>query len=408
MTFALSPRTPAGKRFVDAATALIPRLRARAADADLAGQMHGAQFRDLVDAGIASAFVPEALGGFGLASMHDWATGITVLARGDASAAIAINMHLGVSRGLAAAWSAAQSRGTATDAAAAPLRAIANGDMLICATATERGTDNLHPLTEATTDDSSPDHLIINGLKLFVTMSPIATHLGMNLRMRDAEGDHLATTLLPIGTRGIIPQNDWDALGMRGSGSQSVRFDSVRVPRNSVRKLGPWGRWSTGVLINRAMGNLCLVAAFLGIGEHAYEIVLETLGKQTRKGQPARELPGVQHLVAEMEIELAVARSVMARATAGADQFLTLPSPTLEQAHELMKDYQATKWIVNGAAIRLVNQAMDIVGGSSFMSGNVLSRLYRDVRAGPFMQPGSRPEARGYIGQVALGLYPEA
>ena len=73
-----------------------------------------------------------------------------------------------------------------------------------------------------------------------------------------------------------------------------------------------------------------------------------------------------------------------------------------------MQDYQSAKWTVNRGAIRIVSQAMDLVGGAAFMSNHPLSRLYRDVRAGPFMQPYSPPEAREYVGKVALGLLPEA
>ena len=72
-----------------------------------------------------------------------------------------------------------------------------------------------------------------------------------------------------------------------------------------------------------------------------------------------------------------------------------------------MADYQAAKWIVNQGAIEIVNQAMDIAGGGAFMTRNPLARLYRDVRAGPFMQPYSPTESREYVGQVALGMPPE-
>ena len=182
MTYQMTANTSAGARFATAAEGLIGQLRGRAEQADREGTVCVENFDDLVDSGVAAAFVPEQLGGFGLESVHDWLLGIATLGRGDGSTAIAINMHLGVCRGMAKAYQAAIAQGRASDALQAPLTAIAEGKMLICATATERGTDNLHPQTEAT---STEDGWRIDGTKMFVTMSPVATHLGMNLRMRE-------------------------------------------------------------------------------------------------------------------------------------------------------------------------------------------------------------------------------
>ena len=412
MSYELKPRTEAGMKFVAAAEGLIDKLRSRAQTADESSTLAIDSFTDLHSAGICSAFVPLDCDGLGMNSIHDWMAGMSRLGRGDGSVAIAMNMHLAVSRGLAGAWGAGKaSNNEQLIAALTPqFKQIVSGDMHICATATEPGTDNLHPFTEAA---PTQDGWCINGTKIFVTGSPIASHIAMNLRVK-GEGDQsdtISSIIMPISTPGIAPQNDWHAMGMRGSGSQTILFENVIVPKHLVNTVGPWGQWSTGMLMNRNLANLPLLGVFLGIAEHAHELAIAAATGPQKQGKPLKaDLPGIQHMMGEIEISLATARAMVGQMGGIADDFLQefhgkeIP---LERAHGLLKDHQSMKWVVNRNAIEIVNRAMDIVGGGGFMDKHPLSRLYRDVRAGPFMQPYSPTEAREYVGKVAMGIYPK-
>jgi len=405
MSYRIRPATPEGAAAIEAAASLIEAFRERADAADRANRICAENYADMQRTGVAAAFVPAELGGLGLRSMHDWTLLIATLAHGDGSAAIAISMHLSATRGLAAIYRGNPPGAPAHERAKGFLEAVARGEMLICSTTTERGTDNLHPLTEAHRTDAG---WRLEGEKHFVTMSPLATHIATNVRMRDDTGDHIANVLLPMTTEGVIQRDNWDALGMRASGSQSIKFQNCHAPENALRKIGPWGQWSTPVLVNRTLANVPLVGAFLGLAERAFDLALA--GQKAQAGAGARA--GVAHTLAEMEIKLATAQSILARHGEALDAFMAASKggaeATYEQGHELMKDYQSAKWVVNQNAIEIVSQAMDLSGGGGFMAGNPLSRLYRDVRAGPFMQPHSRIDAREYVGQVLLGALPES
>ena len=114
--------------------------------------------------------------------------------------------------------------------------------------------------------------------------------------------------------------------------------------------------------------------------------------------------------MAELEIDLATARAMIERSAQMVDAYLGthLDSEVSEdEMHELMRDFQCTKWIANRKCIDVVDRAMTLSGGAGYFSANTLSRLYRDVRAGPFMQAYSPNEAREYVGRQVLGLSTE-
>jgi alkylation response protein AidB-like acyl-CoA dehydrogenase len=158
-------------------------------------------------------------------------------------------------------------------------------------------------------------------------------------------------------------------------------------------------------------GNFGLVAAFLGIAEAAHALLCAS-AKATRKAPSNRLLaqrPSMQRTVAENEIDLAGCRAMIERTGHTMDRLLAsyrLLETPWEALHAVFKDFQCTKWFVNRKAIEVVDRALTASGGAGYMSKHPLSRLYRDVRAGPFMQPLSPNEAFEYIGKVTLGLDP--
>src|SRR4051794_41877710 len=90
----LSARTPAGADLVARAEGLADDLASRAAAHDRDGTYPHESIRSLRDAGYLVAPVPAELGGLGVSSVHDLVVASGRLARGDASVAIGVNMHL--------------------------------------------------------------------------------------------------------------------------------------------------------------------------------------------------------------------------------------------------------------------------------------------------------------------------
>jgi alkylation response protein AidB-like acyl-CoA dehydrogenase len=412
MDFALQPLTEPGKHFSALADQHAADFATRAAEHDRDGSFPFEHIAAMQRTGAMAACVPEELGGLGVRSVHDYMLGMSRLGRGDGSTAIAANMHIFRPWRMTRLWEAANTRGDMTYAAGLErrLRQIGAGQLLMCACVSEAGTDILHPQLDATKTDGG---WLLNGRKIFATMSPAAQLLDISFRFRDAHGiERMAMASIPHDSPGLEIKHNWDALGMRGSGSHDIMLTNCFVPDMALLDLGVWGEWSepylTGTLI-LAMG---LAGVFLGITEAARDLTVEAV-KTRRKGPSGRMLAErypIQHLIAEIEIDLAASRAMLGRTAMAADAFFEqhpAEGIPLNELHELMKDFQCAKWFVNRKAIDVVDRALTASGGAGYLSKHPLSRLYRDVRAGPFMQPFSPNEAFEYIGQVTLGLAPK-
>jgi alkylation response protein AidB-like acyl-CoA dehydrogenase len=287
------------------------------------------------------------------------------------------------------------------------LRRVGAGKLLRCALLSELGTDLVHPLVEAT---KTTGGWLLNGRKSFATMVPAAQYLEVTCRFTDAQGNaRRALAGLPADSLGVNIIQNWDAMGMRSSGSHDVVFSDCFVPEGSLVDGGPWGEWTEPFLTSNMAFAMGLAGAFLGLAEAARDIAVATVKTRRRGPQGAivAEHYAMQHSIAEIEMDLAVARAILERSTLAADalyQQYPAGNVPLAEVHALMKDFQCAKLVVTRKAIDIVDRALTVSGGSGYLSRHPLSRIYRDVRAGPFMQPFSPNDAYEYIGKVTLGL----
>ena len=410
MDFSLQAVTEPGRRFVTLAEGHVPELLASAAENDRNASFPFAAFDALHESGVLGACVPAELGGMGVDSIHDFVAGMDRLGRGEGSTAIAANMHLSQTWLLAWFWRSTLKSGLTdrSEALAGYLRQIASKRLLMCSAVAEPGTDILHPNVEVVRAGGG---WRLSGRKMFGSLSPAAQILQVTCRVESPEGPRFAIATVPRSIPGVEIQNNWDALGMRASGSHDVIFKDCVLPEFAVAELGPWGVWSEAYLAGNIVITLGLVAVFLGIAEAARDLVLAAVTTR-RKGSSGRTLaerPAIQRVVAEIEIDLAAARAVLGRTALAADAYLGTHFAggcSMDELHALMKDFQCAKWLVTRNAVAIVDKAMTASGGAGYLNSNPLSRLYRDVRAGSFMQPFSPNEAFEYIGKVTLGLPP--
>jgi alkylation response protein AidB-like acyl-CoA dehydrogenase len=399
MPIELSAHTAAGGRLVAAAERLSEELAARAAEHDREATYPYEAIDLLKAAGYFAAPVPVEFGGFGVASAHDLVVASSRLARGNASVAIGVNMHLVAVHNMERRRQVAVASGDERRAGgfAHSLERIARDGVVLAAAISERGQDLTRPGTVATRTASG---WRIDGRKSFCTMSPAATELYVAVTYTDRHDvERYAYAMVPTVAPGVVVYDDWDAMGMRASGSNSVSFDGVELPESAVR-----GGFRAGdpvpYMERNLVSGLFHASASLGIAESADATALRGVaGRINGDARPRMQL-------ADNAVDLAGARGALSRAAALIDAHRAAnprSDGAAEELRALFAEAQAAKAFVDQAAARIVDRALALSGGAGYVNGSALARAYRDVKAGSFMHPLGANRAYDHLAHVALG-----
>jgi acyl-CoA dehydrogenase len=322
-----------------------------------------------------SAGVPKDLGGDGL-DASELARLLTAMAHACSSTALAFAMHTHVVALLA--WRR-RHQNAPVDAV---LKRVADEQLVLISTG---GADWLASSGEARKAEGG---FTIHARKGFASGVPAGALVNTSAIYDDPEtGPTVLHFMAPLSSDKLRVEDNWRAMGMRGTASNAVQIDGFFVPDGAVALKRPQGRWHMLFHIISMVAIPLIYSVYLGVAEAARDAAVEA----ARKKRPTSQLVD---LVGEMETELAAARLAaadMIAASAG--------SPGVETTNRV---YLGRENFVR-AAMACVGLALEVAGAAGFMRGQPVERLFRDIQGARFHPITTRPQ-RDFAGRVALGL----
>jgi acyl-CoA dehydrogenase len=322
--------------------------------------------------------VPEELGGRG-ATIRDVAMAQRALARHDAAAALASVMHQHVV--LFTAWRYRRD----LPGAEATLRKVADDGIVLVSTG---GADQTRPRGRAEKVDGG---YRVSGRKTFCSQAPVGSVMSTMFPFEDPdEGTLVLNMAVPMG-EGVTVLDNWDALGMRGTGSHDVEIDDVFVPDDKVLARRPHGKVDQPLQVIFSIAFPPISAVYLGVAEAARDHAVAAVA-----GTPRALDPSIQRSVGLMDTRLQIAGWALDGAldVVGDD-----PGPSLTTVRAVM----AAKREIALAGVEVCDLAMDVAGGPAFYRASPIERSYRDIRGAKF-HPYGPEETLTRAGLLALDL----
>ncbi len=376
-------------------TEVLERFRSRAGELDRTNSYFADDLADLRAAGYLAAAVPAAHGGWGL-SLTELAASQRRLARYAPATALSLTMHsywVGIAVELERLGDT--SLRWIFDAALA-------GDVIAAGHA-ESGND-IPVLLSTCQAERVEGGYRLTGRKQFGSNGPSWRWLGAHaIDVSVPAGPQIVHAFVERTSPGVTVVETWDTLGMRPTQSHDTVLDGVFVPDERIGRVVPAGDPTDPFVVAMAVWPLSLMAAvYLGIADRALELAVDSARRKTsiaiERGAMAYN-PMVQHQVATMYLELDAA-------TATLDRYLADWDGGVDMTETLDVRTYSMKWRAVEAAKRVVDTALDVVGGAGMFKGSELERLYRDVRCGGF-HPGNDALTHEVVGQATLGVLAE-
>jgi hypothetical protein len=315
--------------------------------------------RQAAGLGYMGSIFPEEFGGAGLGYI-EYAIIVEELARIDPAVALIVAAHTSLcTNHIYSAGDDEQRRRY--------LPRLASGEWLgsWSLTEPEAGSDAAGTRTQAVRDGEC---WVLNGAKTFTTNAHEAdVCVAMAVTDRAASQHGISAFIVDKGTPGFRLGRKENKLGMRASPTSEVIFENCRLPQPQL--LGRAGAGFIDSLKVLDGGRISIAALSVGTAQGAYEIALRYSQHRRQFGRPISEFQAIQFKLADMAAEIDAARLLTWRAGWMKDR-----------GRRVTRESAIAKLYASEAAVRICDQAVQVLGGYGFIKEYRVEKFYRDVK----------------------------
>jgi len=366
-------------RWVELTHTLGKDFEQRAVEYDKSGSFVFDNYKQLKEHKFFSAAIPEELGGGGL-SHAEMCDIIRIIAHYCSSTALAFSMHQHLIA--AAVWKYKHQ-----NAGASMLQNVAEHELVLISTGARDwlGSNGELQKTEGGYVFSGKKHFASQSVGGDVAVTS-ATYLNPEEEWRVL---HFS---VPMKANGISITDDWDVMGMRGTGSQTIIFNQVFIPDSAITLNRPKDEFHPVWHVVLTVALPLIMAAYVGIAEKAKDIAI-SIGKKY-----LRNSAHMPYMIGKLNNALLSAQTQWKAMYGLTNNFNFTPDEAIT------RDMLSYKTNIGEDTKQTVAEAMEAIGGQSFYRRNVLERLFRDVQASPF-HPLPKWEQYAFTGKRILENY---
>lgn len=209
---------------------------------------------------------------------------------------------------------------------------------------------------------------VINGSKCFITNASYASFLALTAVTEKEKGSRGITAfIVPTDAPGFTVLANYEKLGLHSSNTTELVLENVRVPEENI--LGVQGEGFKQFLITLDGGRIGIGAMAVGIAQAAYEKALQYAKQRTAFGNTLSHFQAIQHKLADMAMQIELARSMVYKA-----------AWLKEQGRSFTKEAAMAKLYASEVAMSATHQAIQIHGGYGYMREYQVERFFRDAR----------------------------